>query len=422
MIKKYTSEILPYDIGRIAYTLRVKIYLKEEVEPCCLEKAVNVAMKRYPYFMKTLIRFGEEYVFADNNRPVVVYAHTGSTRALNSPEVNYHLVSVDYSGKEIGFNISHMLAGGCGIFEWLRTVLYCYLTDRYSVDLNVEELKVPGQSVEEGERDYLDPERLPDMGTIGLDRIRDGEMALGDYMAAYTDPSRARDCYYRFEFSQQDLMNLAKSSDGSPVTLLASLMFRMLYKAWPDKKLPIQAEISHNYRSEVGCPNTTCDIVRQIYVCYPDQLADAPLEKLCTITRGTVILQSQKENAVYDGRRVLDRFSAVESLPTLEEKKAYCQQNTFLAALVHNSCVVSYTGQTKWGDMLNYIEGGDIITDGHLMLEVISLGDKIGVSFQQVVKDTRYVEGFIRELENVNIPYQVSGPFDKNLAGLTLPQ
>lgn len=56
------------------------------------------------------------------------------------------------------------------------------------------------------------------------------------------------------------------------------------------------------------------------------------------------------------------------------------------------------------------------------MLEVISLGDKIGVSFQQVVKDTRYVEGFIRELENVNIPYQVSGPFDKNLAGFTLPQ
>ena len=132
--------------------------------------------------------------------------------------------------------------------------------------------------------------------------------------------------------------------------------------------------------------------------------------------------KERKENAVYDGRRVLDRFSAVESLPTLEEKKAYCQQNTFLAALVHNSCVVSYTGQTKWGDMLNYIEGGDIITDGHLMLEVISLGDKIGVSFQQVVKDTRYVEGFIRELENVNIPYQVSGPFDKNLAGLTLPQ
>ena len=73
-------------------------------------------------------------------------------------------------------------------------------------------------------------------------------------------------------------------------------------------------------------------------------------------------------------------------------------------------------------DMIDYIETGDVITDGHLMLEVMSLNDKIGVTFEQVVNDTRYIEGFIRELEAEEIPYTLSGPFEKNMASFKLPK
>ena len=420
-MNKYTSDILPYDIGRMNYTVRLLMRLKDDVDSCYLEKAVALAMTRYPYFKKTMVRSGEEYLIVDNERPIVVYENTGKSRSLNSQDVNEHLVSVDYSGKTIGLNVSHMLAGGCGIFELMRTILYCYLTERYSVRLTVEDLRLPGEPLEAGERDYLDSDKLPDVKPMAYDRIKDGELPLGDYMAAFTNPERASDCYYHIEFSQKDFMGKATTSDGSPSTLLSALMFRMLYKVWGDKKLPIQSKIMHNFRSEVGCPNTTCDIVRSIHVCYPDRMADASLDRLCTVTRGAVILQSQPENAIYDGKKMIERLRNAENFAKLEEKVAYCQQNKGVSASIQDSFMVSYTGWTKWGDMIHYIETGDVITDGHLMLEVISLDDKIGVTFEQVVNDTKYIEAFIRELENEDISYTLSGPFEKNMAAFKLP-
>ena len=150
-------------------------------------------------------------------------------------------------------------------------------------------------------------------------------------------------------------------------------------------------------------------------------MADASLERLCTITRGAVILQSQAENAIYDGKRTLERLKNSEKFATLEEKVAYCQQNKGVSASVQDSFMVSYTGRTNWGDMIHYIEAGDVITDGHLMLEVTSLGDKICVAFEQVVNDTKYIEAFTRELEKEDIPYTLSGPFEKNMAAFKLP-
>ena len=126
-MKQYTSEILPYDIGKINYTVRILLHLTEEVDSAYLEQAVQKAMTRYPYFSKQLIRQGEEYLIVDNKRPVAVYENKGETRTLNSAGVNFHMVSVDYSGNTLGFNASHILAGGCGLFEWIKTVLYCYL-------------------------------------------------------------------------------------------------------------------------------------------------------------------------------------------------------------------------------------------------------------------------------------------------------
>lgn len=417
----YTSDISPYDIGRMNFTVRLLMKLKDEVDPCCLEKAVSYAMTRYPYFKKKLIRSGEKYLIVDNELPVVVYENTGKSRDLNSQEVNEHLVSVDYSGKMVGLNMSHMLAGGFGIFELMRTILYCYISDRYSVSLTVEDLRLPEEPLEAGERDFLTFDKLPDVKPLAYDRIKDGELPLGDYMASFTNPERASDCYYHIEFSQKDFMGKAKTSDGSPATLLSALMFRMLYKVWGDRKKPIQSKIMHNYRNEVGCPNTTCDLVRSIHVCYPDSMADASLERLCTITRGAVILQSQAENAIYDGKRTLERLKNSEKFATLEEKVAYCQQNKGVSASVQDSFMVSYTGRTNWGDMIHYIEAGDVITDGHLMLEVTSLGDKICVAFEQVVNDTKYIEAFTRELEKEDIPYTLSGPFEKNMAAFKLP-
>ena len=44
-MNKYTSDISPYDIGRMSYTVRLLMQLKDDVDPYYLEKAVDLADK-----------------------------------------------------------------------------------------------------------------------------------------------------------------------------------------------------------------------------------------------------------------------------------------------------------------------------------------------------------------------------------------
>ena len=116
MRQKYTSAFTAYDIvGLLPYNVRNIMELSEEVDGEILSRAFTKAMNRYPYMKKRIIVQGEEYVYIDNPLPLVVYEHKGETLPLGSRDVNYHLVSLDYEGNRVGFNINHTLAGGCGI-------------------------------------------------------------------------------------------------------------------------------------------------------------------------------------------------------------------------------------------------------------------------------------------------------------------
>lgn len=364
----------------------------------------------------------------ENDLPIVVYDITNELRPLNHESTNYHLISVGYAGRAIHFFISHMLAGGCGHIEWVRTVLYLYLSKKYDTELTVDGIMLPGQEILASERLFLSREGLEaaDDGTaLNIEDVRDvenGAAPLFDYVLGLGFPKLTKKQYYRFEFPQKEFIQKARSLEASPVTLLSSLMFLALCKVWPNRINDIQGMVAHNYRAEVGLPKTTCDLVRYIHVNYPDKLEDATLDKISTVTRGQVILQSDKAFALRDAEHVLDRIDAVEALPTLKEKKDYCQRNGLYGSNVVDSYQVSYLGRTEWGDMLPYIEAGNIVTEGHLMLEVLSVGDRLYATLQQEVNEQKYKDAIVETLDAEGIAYSLTGPFAKLIPPFELPE
>lgn len=420
-VSPWASAFLPYDIWQSSYNVKVTLCLTEEVDGAILTHAVQRAAERYPYMMKRIVRRGEEYVLEDNPLPVVVYESDESTLPFNTEAVNYHLLSVNYSGNQIDFPVSRMLMGGTGLYDWVRTVLYLYLCNRYDVVLKVNGIKLPGDRISSEERAFLRRDALPEPDDFTISPSGSGELRTDDFTLARTHPEQACRCLYRFEFPQSKLMEKARHVDGSPASILSALMFRTLCRVWPDRKRPIQANITHNYRREVGLPESTCDLVRSIHVRYPDKLADAAFDRLCTVTRGNIILQSDPAAAVSDAHSVLDRFDAVSALPTLAEKREYCKSTPVLDSRARDSFSVSYSGQMDWGDMLPYIETGHAMTNGHLVLEAMSLGNRFTVSFQQILKDERYKDAFISELEREGIPYTVSGCIMRSIPDTILP-
>lgn len=424
----YASGILPYDIGIVSYDWKFVMHLHEDVDPTILDDAVQKASARYPYFLKRLVREGESYQIVDNDLPITVYDNTDELRPLNHESNNYHLISVAYSGKEIHFTISHMLAGGCGHIEWVRTVLYLYLSKRHNVKLHVDGIWLPGDEIPEAERQFLTREGLEsaDDGTaLNIESVREtenGKLAVLDYALGIGFPKLTKKVYYRFEFPQKEFMQKARSVEASPSVLLAGLMFMALRNVWPNRKNDIQAMITHNYRAEVGLPETTCDLVRYIHAKYPEQLEDATLDKVCTVTRGQIILQSDKAFELRDAEHVLDRIDAVEALPTLKEKKKYCEKNGLYGPVVTDSYQVSYLGRTEWGDMAPYIKAGDVVTEGHLMLEVLSIDDRFYVTLQQEVSEQKYKDAFVETLNAEGVIYNITGPIYKRIPPFELPE
>ena len=52
--------------------IRIKIRMRDLIDPAALRTAVDTTMERYPYFCVELRKKDGQYVFIDNHRPVVI--------------------------------------------------------------------------------------------------------------------------------------------------------------------------------------------------------------------------------------------------------------------------------------------------------------------------------------------------------------
>ena len=88
----------------------------------------------------------------------------------------------------------------------------------------------------------------------------------------------------------------------------------------------------------------------------------------------------------------------------------------------HGTFIVNYTGRMDWGEVAEYVESYAAIVDGHILLEVTSMADKIFVTYMQLVKETKYVDAFCEVMNELNIPFRKEGPFPNNRSKHKLPQ
>ena len=65
--------------------------------------------------------------------------------------------------------------------------------------------------------------------------------------------------------------------------------------------------------------------------------------------------------------------------------------------------------------------GYALVVEGHVLLEVTSMGEKIFVTLMQLIDETKYAAAFQQVLTELGIPYTVEGPFPKRLTKHALP-
>ena len=408
-----------------SFIIRAKVRMKETVDPDALRRAVNTAIKRYPYFAVEVV-LGDDggYDLIPNGRDVVVLPTSSKLPQLGSEAANRHLLFVDTEGRDIFFNISHSLCGGRGIMPWIMTTIYQYVVEKHHVTPDAPGIRKPNSSLLPGEGEAPTIDMLLDEEPIYQYKSKNPVTMVFDYLNGMFNPFMRKPIYYQFTFNQNDVMLFAKENDASVASFFIVAVAKALDKLLPEKHKVIGAEIAHNPSKDIGMPNTHCDILSHVHIDYERELLKKDMEMLGTITRSQIILQIDPSVSNYQLRQRFSFYDDLDRVTGLKNKREYYAKNDPRAGkkAQHGTFIVNYSGMMDWGEVADYVESYILIVEGHILLEVTSMADKIFVSFMQLIKKTKYVKAFGEVMDDLGIPYKIEGPYPKNMVKHKLPK
>lgn len=397
-------------MDKLPFTLRIKVRLDEQINPSILNEIADEAFSRFPYFsVQVGLDENENYTIEHNDRPIRVLPEEDKRLVLGSDELNKHLFVITYKDDCIWFSGSHSFCGAFGIFFWIKTTLYLYMCKKYGMLKPPLDIKLPNTPVTEEETFFPDPDTLPTDEPVCRYDGGDSNYAIGRMIFHLLNPFAKDNYYYEINIPSKEFMEYAKSVDGSPYTVLTSMMYKAMTRLFKEKEgTHISARIAADYRDDIGAGKSYRDFVRFIHVKYDWGMKDEPISKLNMRARGAMISQNQPELGYERFRKLIRIHNGIDEQPDLKQKIKYAKKNSTFRSDPRDVYTISYVGQIDYGEMEEHIKGVYTITDGDLMLEVNALKDCFNICFQVVNKDRKPLELFLKILEEEKIPYTLS--------------
>ena len=406
------------------YTMRIRVTMKDEIDPDILRISVNEAIVRYPYFARKVTVDNEGgFLLEPNNKDIMVFPVDGRAKDLCSREVNGHFCYVEYEGRTIYFNISHSICGGKGAQPWVMTNVYQYVKNKYNIEPDAPGIRKPGDKLLEGEDVEPALDMLPDDGPLFEPESKNPFMMYGDYINGMINPFVREASYRLYTFRQEDIVRFAKANDASIQSFFTVATAKMLDKVLPAKHKVIGAKIAHNPTEEIGLTYSHKDLLSQIYIDYDRDMLKWDMDKLGTMTRGQILLQKDPTVSGHQLRRIFAYYDGIDNESGLKAKKKYAAKNNYGTGkgARKNTFICNYSGHADWGEIADYVEDYTIIVEGHIVCEVTSLGDKIFFMLPQVIRTGKYAEALNEVFNEMSIPFDVRGPFPKLLPRHRLP-
>ena len=250
--------------------MRTRVRMRDLVEPEAMRHAVDMTMRRYPYF-RVELKKDDEYYFAENDRPIVITNSLAGVD-LNTPESNYHLVSFSWEDNWIIMDISHAITDGAGASEVMRTFLYYYVSSRYGVELEKEGIRLVGDVI--GQEEWEDPlAKAQNLPTPPRTEMRD---SLDVVKAAGLEDDRTP-TVYSIAIAEDEFMRFNIEHDGSPATMVSTASttgptqseppFLRRSKAWAKFSTPLTTMaaptiLGSSDMTPLGAMNTTRPMIR----------------------------------------------------------------------------------------------------------------------------------------------------------------
>ena len=398
--------------------IRIRIRMRDLIDPAVLRRAVDTTMERYPYFCVELQKKDGQYLFAENRRPVVI---TNSLQGveLNSPDSHYHMIAFCWQDNWIILDVFHGLTDGTGAYEVLRTLLYYYCSERYDVRLQAEGIRLRGDEIPAEE--WADP--VADRTDLPAPRRNEQMTDALNLIAAAGLQDDHRHTVYNIAISESEFMRFNLDNDGSPGTMVSLLLSRAIAKLYPDARDIIRITLCVNQRKALHAPLAHQSLVGGAFLEYKDKMRDWPLDKQATAYRGMVFAQTEEENVLMGVASIKGINGLLLSKESDRERLGVAGYISALAARVITA-TVSYVGKANYKEAEQYIRDFRTWTssaaDG-LTVEISAVNGRFTLDFIQSFASPVFVNAFLKELEENGIAYDLQDVQELKLPNIRLP-
>ena len=398
--------------------IRIRIRMRDLIDPAILRRAVDTTMERYPYFCVELQKKEGGFVYAENHRPVVISDSLHGAE-LNSEETNYHMIAFCWQDNMIILDVFHGLTDGTGAYEVVRTLLYYYCSERYNVSLKEDGIRLVGDEISAEE--WIDPV----VSRTDLPTPKQNELmsdALNVITTAGLEEDR-RHTVYSVAISEKEFMRFNLDNDGSPGTMVALLLSRAIAKLFPESENAIRIALCVNQRKALNAPLAHQSLVGGVMLEYKDKLRDWSLEMQGTAYRGMVFAQTQEENVL----RGIASFKGVNGMLLTKESD---QERIGVASYINSlaskftTATVSYVGKADYKEAEQYIRDFRLWTSplgNNLLVEISAVNGRFTLDFLQSFSSPVIVNAFLKELDENGIIYDLQDVNELELPNIKLP-
>ena len=397
--------------------IRIRIRMRDLIDPDILRRAVDTTMERYPYFRVELQKKDGQYIFTENRRSVVI---TNSLHGveLNSAASNFHMIAFCWQDNWIILDVFHGMTDGTGAYEVLRTLLYYYCSARYSVRLKEEGIRLVGDDISEEE--WIDPvANRTDLPTPARNEMSNALNLIA--CAGLQDDHRHT--VYSIAIAESEFMRFNLDNDGSPGTMVALLLSRAIAKLYPEAEDTIRITLCVNQRKALHAPLAHQSLVGGVMLEYKDKMREWPIEKQGTAFRGMVFAQTREETVLMGAasQNAINRM--LLSKESDQERVGVASSINALAGRIITA-TVSYVGKANYKEAEQYIRDFRLWTSSAsngLTIEISAVNGRFTLDFLQTFSSPVFVNAFLKELEENKIVYDLQDVNELELPNIRLP-
>lgn len=420
MIAITTGDMMPiygsFGLG-IRYTVRLVLRLADRIDEKILSAAAAKTQQRYPYLSLRLRRGKKDFYFEENAAPIAVI-NTDKRISLNSEETNYHVWAVCYKDDMLFFEIYHGVADGTGVNFVLSTLLYYYCAKRYGVTdhtgiRTLEDPILPEESTDPtDDMPQLDPSLMQEKPRPqAFSLLRDGGLTASEQKI------------YDLDMPEDAFVTFSSAHDASPGTMVSILFARALDAIYPNRAKPLINSYIINDRPMLGALSTHHNCVHAMTFEYSDRVKSMPLDRQCTVHRGTTFVNADPERVAKTVLFMSSRTKlANDTAPDIEtQKQAFAKMLS--SGRNYFTYMVSYVGQWKLDQLAPYVQEFRVHAPNakQLLIMITAINRRIFLSIHQHFSEDVVVKSFFRQLEDNHIPYKLKGVFENDAARFPEP-